>query len=283
MEPAEYMKFLADMWGSGGKSFMAAQQSMIENLVRRSDLDPGGETANASAPQPDPFAWGALQQSSAAFGELLSTALDVQKNLSAQMCGAPHDPLITQMLGKIFDPRSWLSASENFGQSVEQAAESSRLADLWENEHKQVELANAWLGLRKASLDHNKVALEGWMQAAGTFARLLNEKADRGETFESWRDVQALWVETANGAILKAQRSTPFLETQREVLNAATQYRSAQQEISNSLSQALGYPTHAELDDVYRSVTELRRELRALKKSLHGSSVPAASVSEKGS
>ncbi len=114
------------------------------------------------------------------------------------------------------------------------------------------------------SLEHNTVMLEAWMQAAGAFAKTLNEKADRKETLGSWREVLALWVETANTALLETQRSEAYLKSQREILKASTDLRLAQQEVAAFYGEMFGYPTRAELDDVHRTVTELRRELRAL-------------------
>ena len=82
----------------------------------------------------------------------------------------------------------------------------------------------------------------------------------------SWREVLALWVETANTALLETQRSESYLKSQREILKASTDLRLAQQEIAAFYSEMFGYPTRAELDDVHRTVTELRRELRALQR-----------------
>src|SRR6478672_8105661 len=108
--------------------------------------------------------------------------------------------------------------------------------------------------------------LEAWLQAAGKFAKDLNEKADRKEALSSWREVLALWVDTANSALLETQHSETYLKSQREILKASTDLRLAQQELAAFYSEVFGYPTRAELDDVHRTVTELRRELRALER-----------------
>ena len=76
-----------------------------------------------------------------------------------------------------------------------------------------------------------------------------------------------LWGETANEVLLETQRTDAFLETQREVLKASTDLRLAQRTVAEFYSEMYGYPTRAELDDVHKTVTELRRELRALKRS----------------
>ena len=104
------------------------------------------------------------------------------------------------------------------------------------------------------------------MRRPASSQKTLNEKADRKEALGSWRELLALWVETANTALLETQRSEAYLKSQREILKASTDLRLAQQEIATFYSEMFGYPTREELDDVHRTMTELRRELRALQR-----------------
>jgi hypothetical protein len=73
-----------------------------------------------------------------------------------------------------------------------------------------------------------------------------------------------------------AQRSESFLKSQREMLKSSTDLRLAQRELAEFYSETYGYPTRAELDDVHRTVTELRRELRALKRERREAQAPSA-------
>src|SRR5258705_3231086 len=151
---------------------------------------------------------------------------------------------------------------EGMDQALQQLSEGPRLADLWDTERKMLNVFNAWAALRQRSLEHNTIMLEAWLQAAVKLAENLN-KRERTEALGSWRELLALWVETANTALLETQRSDAYLKSQREILKASTDLRLAQQEIAAFYSEMFGYPTRAELDDVHRTVTELRRELRA--------------------
>jgi len=180
--------------------------------------------------------------------------------------GKKPDPLVTELMGKLFDPRAWFSSLGGMDEVLQRMAEGPGLADLWDTERKLLDVFNAWTALRRRSIEHNTVMLEAWMRAAGAFAKTLNEKAERKETLGSWREVLALWVETANTALLETQRSEKYLDSQREILKASTDLRLAQQELAGFYSEVFGYPTRAELDDVHRTVTELRRELRALQR-----------------
>jgi hypothetical protein len=105
---------------------------------------------------------------------------------------AGESPVVGELLGKIFDPRGWFSGTDGMDQALQRMAEGPQLADMWDTERKMLTLFNAWTALRRRSLEHNTVTLEAWLQAAGKFAKDLNEKADRKEVLGSWREILAL-------------------------------------------------------------------------------------------
>jgi hypothetical protein len=258
------MKTMAELWGRGGKDFAAAQQSFLSEMAKTA----GGEAALKAMPPAIPNPQG-LTKANEAFSKLWSAALELSKAISRNVRGSERqNPVVEELLGKIFDPRAWFSGPDGMDQALQRMAEGPRLADLWDTERKMLALFNAWMTLRRRSVEHNTVMLDAWFQAAGKFAKDLNEKADRKESLGSWRDVLALWVETANTALLETQRSEPYLKSQREILKASTDLRLAQQEMVRFYSEMFGYPTREELDDVHRTVTELRRELRALQRAM---------------
>jgi polyhydroxyalkanoate synthase subunit PhaE len=264
MDPAQYMKALAELWGQSGKSFMAAQQNLLRDMTER--FGKAGEGAAGGAPANffDPAAMG---QANETFGRLWSSALELSQTFARNLQqGKEPDPLVSGLLGRIFDPSAWFAGTDGMDAALTRLAQGPRLADMWNTERQMLAVFNAWTALRRRSLEHNTVMLEAWLQAAGSFAKLLNEKADRGEALGSWREVLALWVETANRVLLETQRSETYLKSQRELLKASTDLRLAQQEVAEFYSQMFGYPTRAEIDDVHKALTELRREVRALER-----------------
>jgi hypothetical protein len=266
VNPFEYMQALTELWSRGGKELAAAQHGMLSDLAGRLTKAPGQEGAAASAPATvfDPQG---LTKATEAFAKLWSSAVELSQTLIRNMQkGEQQDTLVTELLGKVFDPRAWFSGTDGIDQALQRMAEGPRLADLWDTERKMLNVFNAWTTLRRRSLEHNTLMLEAWLQASGKFAKDLNDKADRKEALGSWREVLALWVATANTALLETQRSDDYLASQRELLRASTSLRLAQQEVAAFYSEMFGYPSRAELDDVHRTVTELRRELRALQR-----------------
>ena len=266
MDPLAYMRGVAELWGQGGKAFAEAQQAMLSGMAESMKVSADG--------QPPAFPGlagsGELAAANAAFTQLWSSASELSATITKGVqAGEQPDPLVAEMLGRIFDPGVWFSAG-NMDEALQRLAEGPRLADLWDVERKFLSVFNAWVALRRRSLEHNTVMLEAWMRAAGAFAKRLNEMADASQSIESPRKLLTLWVETANDVMLETQRSEPFLNTQREILTASTELRLAQQEVAAFYSEMFGYPTRTELDDVHKTVTELRRELRALKRQMRG-------------
>jgi polyhydroxyalkanoate synthase subunit PhaE len=264
MDPLEYMRGLADLWGQGGKAFAAAQQTMLADAAERMAKTTGGPSA--AMPHVG-VASADLAAANAAFAKLWSSATELSATVTQGLQkGEAPDPIITEMLGRIFDPRLMFASTDDMDEALQRLSEGPRLSDLWDTERKFLAVFTAWMALRRRSLEHNTVMLDAWMRAAGTFAKRLNDMADTTATVESPRELVTLWVETANDTLLQTQRSETFLNSQREVLKASTDLRLAQQEVAEFYSEMFGYPTRAEVDDVHKTVTELRRELRGLQR-----------------
>ena len=106
--------------------------------------------------------------------------------------------------------------------------------------------------------------LEAW-----TYRHAVCRKIGRRLSFAKVLDAKAalaLWTETANQQLLETQRSEPFLRSQAALIRATTALRLAQQELVEHFGKQYGFPTRTELDDVHRTVTELRRELRVMRR-----------------
>ena len=75
-----------------------------------------------------------------------------------------------------------------------------------------------------------------------------------------------MWIESANRQLLETQHADPFLQTQAALIRATTDLHMAQQELVEHFGKQYGFPTRTEMDDVHRTVTELRREIRAMRR-----------------
>ena len=274
INPFDSAKVMGELWGRGTQSFFDAQHSFLQAM--KQGVPSPGEAASAV---PDLQSFQAAQ---AAFQQALANAQNISSTFAGnlKMAGSAAeegaDAITAQLMSKVFDPRGWLSATSEVDEALNRMAEGPRLADLWNVERKFAGLTTAWLALRRRNLEHNTVMLETWSKAAGLFSKAVNERAEKNEPLESARALMSLWVEIANDTLLEAQLSEGFLKSQRDTLKASTDLRLAQQEIGEFYSEMFGYPTRAELDDVHKTVTELRREVRALTRAARTSKAGAA-------
>jgi hypothetical protein len=271
MNPFESMQALADLWGKGAQALASTYPPEARAVADEMSKALGAGSVPDAA---------ALEDARRSFEQAWSAAQALSSSLSEGLQrgdgSGQSDPIVSAMLARIFDPRGWMSATNEVDEALQRMAEGPRLADLWNVERQFAEVFRAWTRLRQRSLEHNKVMLDAWTRAAGAFARRLNERTERGEPpLNSVRAFLTLWGETANEILLETQRSDAFLQAQREVLKASTDLRLAQRKVAEFYSEIFGYPTRAELDDVHKAVTELRRELRALKRSTPRAASPA--------
>ena len=70
--------------------------------------------------------------------------------------------------------------------------------------------------------------------------------------------------------LLETQRSEAFLKSQAAVVRAGSELRLAQRGLAEQLAAQFDMPTRTEMNDLLRTVTELRRELRMVRRQAEG-------------
>jgi polyhydroxyalkanoate synthase subunit PhaE len=262
MAEPDYMKMMTDLWAKGGEALSSGQQTMFKQFAEKM----------TSGAWPGPmFPWQAalsgdanLKEASDAFQKLIEAWGRLPSTVTQGAAGAgSRDRVTAELLQKIFDPREWLFATGVVDKSIQHLSEGPKLADWGQIEGKFLELTKAWTQVRTVTLQHGTHVLEAWTKAAGEFAAKLNEAGGKGVPVASRAELVATWVDIANRHLLDMQRSAPYLETQRKLLRASTDLRLVQQEIGDFYSEVFGIPTRAEIDDLSRTVAELRRAFRA--------------------
>jgi len=170
-------------------------------------------------------------------------------------------------LRKIVDPAEWAKpAPGSFDFGIEHLIEGPNFATLWDLDRKMLKLQQ--LGVKRAedSAAYHAVVFAAWKEAGERFVRQFGsrEKSPIG----SYRELIDLWIKTANETLLEVHRSPQFLEAQRRVTRSATDYRLAEREIAEAYCEMHHLPTRAEMDEVQRTVYQLRRDVRALLRKL---------------
>jgi len=264
MNPFDYSKAVSDFWTAQGQALMRAQEQAGKALSEGMKAAASGKIPLMPA-MPADLSTGAgeLAGASKSVMDLWAAATSVCAKLATSVpAGTGGDGIVEATFRKMVDPRTWMGGSGELDEALGRMAEGPRFADLWEAERRYAGVLQAWMNLRRRSLEHNAVTLEAWLQAGRRFTEQLAANTNAADA----KAALALWVETANRELLETQRSERFLQTQAAMIRATTELRLAQQDLVEHFGKQYGFPTRTELDDVHRTVTELRRELREMKR-----------------
>ena len=286
MNPLDYSKAFTAFWTAQGEALRKAQEQAGKSLAE-------GMQAMASGTLPSiPGMPGMPTDLSASVADLTRASQSVMEMWSAAtaMCGklattfpatVGGDATVEATFRKIIDPRSWMAGTGEMDDVLGRMAEGPRFADLWEVERRYARVLQGWMTLRRRGFEHNAVVLQAWLRAGRRFAEQLADRTNAdaqapgtqapgtqapGTQASLAKAAFGLWTETANRELLETQRSEPFLQTQAALIRATTELRMAQQELVEHFGKQYGFPTRTELDDVHRTVTELRRELRIMRR-----------------
>jgi polyhydroxyalkanoate synthase subunit PhaE len=127
---------------------------------------------------------------------------------------------------------------------------------------------DAWLDYRRAGFEYQVSLGETWTHAFEEFMRQLVALAEKGETVPSVKTLLQLWSETVDQVFTDVFRSDEYIRIQGRLVNTATAYRLREREIVDACLKASHLASRSELDEAYRRIYELRKEMKELKKTL---------------
>lgn len=148
-------------------------------------------------------------------------------------------------------------------------AEMPRAGLTREKNARLLRLIDAMVDMRRTNLKFQAAMAQGMTKAVeATIDRLAQLKA-KGEKITSVRELMKLWFTSADGTLSHVFNSPEFLAIQDEMTTANNEYRIRQRAMLEDIYQALDIPTRSEIDDAYKIIQDLKREVRALKKALN--------------
>lgn len=139
--------------------------------------------------------------------------------------------------------------------------------DLWKGTQRSRQAQDAWTELQQASAAHRALLDATLSEISIRFLDDLARPAGDGTPpIATWREGLDHWLEIANDRLLKTQRGEAFLASQQRVLRAVTDYRLAVQAFAEELCEFLQIPTRREVDELAKTVRDLRRQVRRLER-----------------
>jgi hypothetical protein len=182
---------------------------------------------------------------------------------AAETAGTQNDTFDVAV--QAVDFRRW------FGISAEQSMEMMRSLPQFAFpmlDRKLLALAGGWLLLMQRNNEHNLKIMQAWSDAYGEFCSDLNAAATKGEPVHADRKLFERLITVINRKMQEVQRSDDFLASQRNLLEAFLLSRAREREMIEIVANAFDLPTRTEMDDAHRSVHDLKREVRALRREL---------------
>jgi hypothetical protein len=202
-----------------------------------------------------------------AMAELWRSGFALGGSLGQSLPGmADPESIAGEALDRFLNPMSLaLVGGSQVGEAIRRMTEGPRFADLGAIERRMAGVMELWLAAQAAARAYETVVAGAWVEANQRFARELQARYGAGAVPQPKEPIK-LWLDLANQTLLETHRSPRFLEAQRELLRHGMDFLLAQREMVEDLVGPAGLPTRTELDEVHRSVHELKRRLRALEK-----------------
>lgn len=180
---------------------------------------------------------------------------------------------------KMFDPAEWSRAGGGFDFALEHLTEGPTYATLWDLDRKLLN-AQKLSQQRLQDIAAYQLIVQGsWNTVFERFMKALGDASAAPLT--SGRELLDLWIATANETLTEMHRTPRFLEAQRKMTRSSAEYRLQEREIAEAFCEMHHIPTRSEVDELQRTVIELRRELRALKGHSPSSAVRVAKPATK--
>lgn len=175
----------------------------------------------------------------------------------------PSEGIAEETLRRMFDPSRFLYAgTDEINQAIQRLVEGPEFADIGTLERQVLKATREWMALREASAAYRAVTTAAWSRAFQAFSKeTAKNPALLGQGF---RPVLDRWLAVANDELIRTQRTDEFLKAQRELLAAGVNYRLKERELVEVWCETHSIPTRTEVDDLHRTVHELRGQVRDL-------------------
>ncbi|VXD25309.1 putative poly(3-hydroxyalkanoate) synthase component [Planktothrix serta PCC 8927] len=125
-----------------------------------------------------------------------------------------------------------------------------------------------WTNLYRASNNYQILLSDIQVKSFEALIQKLVELAEKGEPVTDWRKFQDLWSIVSDDIFEKTFMSEENLKVHGDFLNALNAYRIQQQELMESWMKAMNMPSRSEVDEIHKTIYELRKEVKRLKKTV---------------
>lgn len=133
---------------------------------------------------------------------------------------------------------------------------------------KFLRVIDALSDLQDAQRDYQKALSEGLALSVERTVEHLAKLAEKGEKVTSSRDLMRIWYSIADRTLMERFNTKEFLGVQDKLTDALMNHKKAQREALEVIYNSLEIPTRSEVDEAYKDIHDLKREVRALRRAL---------------
>jgi class III poly(R)-hydroxyalkanoic acid synthase PhaE subunit len=155
----------------------------------------------------------------------------------------------------------WDAYERTFGRLME----SPSLGHTRELNEQLLKGFDSWLDFRRASFEYQVVMSETWCRSFERFIGKMVSLAEAGKPVEDLRQLLFLWLDVVDENFLGVFRSDEYIRMQSHLMNTAMTYRIHERDIVEAFLKTSHLPSRSELDEAYRRIYELRKEVKELK------------------
>jgi class III poly(R)-hydroxyalkanoic acid synthase PhaE subunit len=138
-----------------------------------------------------------------------------------------------------------------------------------EQNTKLLKAFDAFVDLRNVDIQYRTALAVAMGEAVRETMNKLANLAKEGKSINSVRELNRLWLDVADEVFSEMYASEEYVQVQKDLSSAGLKYKIESQKVIEMVLEALHIPTRSELDDTYRTLYELRKEVKALKKQVH--------------
>jgi polyhydroxyalkanoate synthase subunit PhaE len=133
---------------------------------------------------------------------------------------------------------------------------------------KMLKVVDALKDLQDAQKDYQKALSDGLSESVEKTIEHLAKLADKGEKVTSPRDLMRTWYSIADRTLMQKFNTKEFLNVQDKLTDALMHHKKAQREALEIVYNSLEIPTRSEIDEAYKDIHALKREIRALRRAM---------------
>lgn len=161
-------------------------------------------------------------------------------------------------------------------------SELPRATVMREKMGKFLRVIDAVKDLQEAQRGYHKTLGDGIAKSVERTIDHLAKLAEKGEKITSPRDLMRTFFSIADKTLMESFHTPEFLEIQDKLTAALMNHKIAQREALEIVYNSLEIPTRSEIDEAYRDIHELKKEVRALRRALKEAAPKAVGASKAG-